>query len=138
MDALNPDDEVKNVFNARRRKKRKKKAEIWTRRKGSAKRCHSAFTVISRNYSRAEGTPYSTYSLDSRYTYDESLSDYNETYIRPQNTASHVTNPSYECISGCKETFTDLIELTQHKIDDHKLLAKYWCYECHCLKFTSK
>lgn len=44
----------------------------------------------------------------------------------------------FMCIQGCSAIFYDLDALTKHKVEYHKLLAKYWCYECHRRKFTSE
>lgn len=46
---------------------------------------------------------------------------------------------TYFCIiNDCNEECFDLDELTNHKIEKHDLLDKFWCEECYLARFTTQ
>lgn len=134
MNTPSLDKEIAKNFKTKKKAKRKKREHIWTRQKTSKYRSQSAIERRS-SQSRAESVS------RSQSTYDRPFSTMT---FRPDSSLSrefiidHSINNMFNCIDGCTEIFYDLNALTRHKMLYHKLLAKFWCYECPREKFTSE
>lgn len=132
-DSPSIDHEIIDVF---RKKRRKRNDHIWTRRKKSINRSQSVTepprsNSVSLTISRP-ATSQSIYQIPTSTSMMYGLNTLARSDI------IYDSFRRFTCIEGCREAFNDLTALTRHKMEHHKLLAKFWCYECHLEKFTSE
>lgn len=68
-------------------------------------------------------------------SYGKQLQEYNKTHAGVANQR----RKKFRCLlSHCRKAFKSLESLSEHKVKEHNLLAKFWCVECYNLPFISR